>query len=292
MTSAAESARYRVGMVARLTGLSTHTLRMWEKRYAAVVPDRTPAGGRLYDDENVERLALLKRLTDRGHSIGTIAKLGTPELERMERVSSKPFRRAEPPQLVEEFIASVTSFDVGGAEQILGRASISLGPHELIDQVVNPILERVGELWEAGEMRIVHQHIACTCIRSLVISLTRTYPKSNARRVVVATPSGERHEFGILTVALLAAAHGWELIYLGADLPAEEIVFAANEAGVDAVMLSLVNESEQNEQQVGIILDSLNAGIDVVFGGRGAPRFAETRAKILGSVGDLERYLR
>ncbi len=279
-------------MVARLTGLSTHTLRMWEKRYAAVVPDRTPAGGRLYDDENVERLALLKRLTDRGHSIGTIATLQTPELERMERVSSKPFRRAEPPQLVDEFVDSILNFDVGGAEQILGRASISLGPHELIDQVVNPILKRVGEMWEAGAMRIVHQHIACTCIRSLVISLTRTYPKSNARRVVVATPSGERHEFGILTVGLLAAAHGWELIYLGADLPAEEILYAAIESNANVVMLSLVNESEQNKTQVEMIARELPVGVDLVFGGRGALRFKGTRAKILESVSDLESFLR
>ena len=78
-----DQGRYRVGMVSKLTGLSTHTLRMWEKRYAAVVPERTEAGGRLYSDADVERLRLLHTLVQSGHSIGGIANLSDDDLRRM-----------------------------------------------------------------------------------------------------------------------------------------------------------------------------------------------------------------
>ena len=85
----ADDAKYRVGMVAKMTGLSTHTLRMWEKRYAAVVPERTEAGGRLYTDADVERLRLLHTLVESGHSIGGIAKLSDVDLRRSSAFASK-----------------------------------------------------------------------------------------------------------------------------------------------------------------------------------------------------------
>ena len=79
----ADEAKYRVGMVSKMTGLSTHTLRMWEKRYATVLPKRTEAGGRLYTDADIERLRLLHKLVQSGHSIGGIAKLPDTDLRHM-----------------------------------------------------------------------------------------------------------------------------------------------------------------------------------------------------------------
>lgn len=92
----ADEAKYRVGMVSKMTGLSTHTLRMWEKRYAAVVPKRTEAGGRLYTDADVERLRLLHDLVEQGHSIGGIANLPAADLRRMAATFSRP---SSPPAL-------------------------------------------------------------------------------------------------------------------------------------------------------------------------------------------------
>ena len=85
-----DEAKYRVGMVSKMTGLSTHTLRMWEKRYAAVVPHRTDAGGRLYTDGDVERLRLLHRLVREGHAIGGIAKLPDVDLRHMAQLGRDP----------------------------------------------------------------------------------------------------------------------------------------------------------------------------------------------------------
>ncbi|MEM7610762.1 MAG: MerR family transcriptional regulator [Pseudomonadota bacterium] len=72
---------YSIGAVARLTGISTHTLRIWERRYSAIVADRTDSGRRIYSKEDIEKLALLKSLSDNGSSIGQIANLSTEELK-------------------------------------------------------------------------------------------------------------------------------------------------------------------------------------------------------------------
>ena len=83
MTSRPEttSSGYRIGAVSRLTGISPDTLRIWERRYAAVTPERSPGGGRLYGADDIARLRLMKQLVDGGDSIGAVATLGHDELQ-------------------------------------------------------------------------------------------------------------------------------------------------------------------------------------------------------------------
>jgi MerR family transcriptional regulator, light-induced transcriptional regulator len=82
--------RYRIGAVARLTGIALPTLRVWERRYQAVSPQRTPKGGRVYTREDIVRLGLLRAAVDAGHAIGTVAALSNEAIER---------RLAEAPRL-------------------------------------------------------------------------------------------------------------------------------------------------------------------------------------------------
>jgi len=77
-----DAPRYRIGAVCRLTGISQHVLRVWEKRYAVVVPERSETRRRLYRESDINRLALLKALVDRGQAIGSIAGLSNAELEQ------------------------------------------------------------------------------------------------------------------------------------------------------------------------------------------------------------------
>jgi DNA-binding transcriptional MerR regulator len=84
MTTASNDANgaYRIGAVARLTGISPDTLRIWERRYDIVEPERTPKGGRLYSQQDVTRLTMIKTLVDQGHAISTVANLSAEELNR------------------------------------------------------------------------------------------------------------------------------------------------------------------------------------------------------------------
>lgn len=77
-------ARYRIGTVARLAGLTTHVIRIWERRYAVLKPARSNAGARLYTDADVERLRSLKRVIDRGYNIGRVAALSPEDLAMLE----------------------------------------------------------------------------------------------------------------------------------------------------------------------------------------------------------------
>lgn len=272
-------------MVAKLTGLSTHTLRMWEKRYAAVVPERTEAGGRLYSDADVERLRLLHTLVESGHSIGGIAKLPDNELRQMAAAFPAPaadLASEHLPELRARVMTAIERLHVDDAERLLSSAALGTEPVEFLQGVVAPIMVEVGDRWERGELRIAHEHACSTVMRALLFSLMRLYPAADAkRRAVVATPAHEDHELGALMVAMLGAMHGWSVLYLGPNLPAEEIAYAVGDTGAKLLMISITNLDEESARaEVGAIDAAIPANVKILAGGRAAVAPAGSRVEI------------
>ncbi|MBT8470273.1 MAG: MerR family transcriptional regulator [Deltaproteobacteria bacterium] len=292
----ADEAKYRVGMVSKMTGLSTHTLRMWEKRYVAVLPKRTEAGGRLYTDADVERLRLLHELVRSGHSIGGIAKLADADLRNMAAsFTAQPSQPAVQhlPELRSRVMNAIEQLRMQDAEQMLSRAALSTEPGEFLQTVVAPVLVEIGDRWRRGELRIVHEHAGSTVMRGLLFSLMRLYPSSDSRRrAVVATPAKEDHELGALMVAMLAAMHGWSVLYLGPDLPAEEIAYAVNDTKADLLMVSITNlKPADSEREIAAIEAGIPKSVKVLVGGRAASALPESRAQILRDLAVLEAEL-
>jgi DNA-binding transcriptional MerR regulator/methylmalonyl-CoA mutase cobalamin-binding subunit len=288
--------KYRVGMVSKLTGLSTHTLRMWEKRYAAVVPQRTKAGGRLYTDADVDRLRLLHDLVQSGHSIGGIAKLSDAELRQMAAafpsVSSEPALRHHP-AVRARVMEAIEELRIEDAERVLSRAALSTEPAEFFKDVLGPILIEVGDRWERGELRIAHEHACSSVMRGLLFALMRLYPAPDARRrAVVATPAREDHELGALMVAMLATMHGWSALYLGPNLPAEEIAYAVTRTEADLLMLSITNLSPAEcERQIAAIERTIPERVQMVVGGRAARVPSQSEARVETDLAVLEAAL-
>jgi methanogenic corrinoid protein MtbC1 len=292
----AGEAKYRVGMVSKMTGLSTHTLRMWEKRYAAVLPKRTEAGGRLYTDADVERLRLLHKLVQSGHSIGGIANLPDADLRGMTAAApatSIQTASQHLPELRGRVMAAIERLQIQEAEQMLTSAALSTEPCEFLKSVVGPILVEIGERWERGELRIVHEHACSTLMRGLLFSLMRLYPANDAqRRVVVGTPAKEDHELGAMMVAMLAAMHGWSVLYLGPDLPAEEIAYAVNDTKADLLMLSVTNlKQKASQKEVAAIEKSIPEHVRILVGGRAANALPESRVQVERDLALVEAEL-
>lgn len=281
-----------------MTGLSTHTLRVWEKRYGAVVPLRTEAGGRLYTDADVRRLRVLRSLVQSGHAISGIAHLGEEDLERMAAaLSAVGPPAARPERFVDvqaQFLEAISALRMDEAEQLLSRVALSTEPSEFLHHLVGPILTEVGELWEEGKLRIVHEHACSTVMRGLLFSLMRLYSLTDARRaVVVATPKGEQHELGALMAAMLAAMHGWRVLYLGTDLPAEEIAYAAVDSGAELLLLSITSLSAVDAMhEVATIERVAPDSVRILIGGRAAVRPSESRVEASEELSDAEALLR
>jgi DNA-binding transcriptional MerR regulator/methylmalonyl-CoA mutase cobalamin-binding subunit len=239
--------RYPIRAVARLTGLTADTLRSWERRYRVVSPVRDPRG-RLYSGTDVKRLQLLAAAVERGHPIGRLASKADEELEAL--IAARTAARADDEAQGDDaqgdvalstLLTALGRFDAASVERELNRLSLALKPRDLVHRVIFRFLKHVGDEWHANRLNIAQEHLLSGAVRNLLGAMVRLYSKEDVpRRLLFATPSGERHEFGILAAAMLAASGGLGVTYIGADVPARLIVDSAARSGVDVVVLGLI----------------------------------------------------
>ena len=240
-----------INFVARQTGLSVQVIRVWEKRYGAVQPVRADNNRRLYTEEDVERLRLLRDATQAGHAIGQIATASLEELQRLVQETPPIPRpgaktRGEESEkvasgLIEHAIVSIADLDVRSFRKLLDRAAVELGSPAVLQRFIAPLAERVGELWRAGDFTIAQEHFASAQITDFLATFARPYAENvTAPHLVLATPPGQLHELGAIIVAAAARSHGWRTTYLGAALPVEEMVGALRNLQPRALGLSIV----------------------------------------------------
>jgi MerR family transcriptional regulator, light-induced transcriptional regulator len=251
-----------------MTGLGLDTLRAWERRYEAVVPGRTDRG-RLYTDADVARLRRLAELVRRGHAIGTVAGLPDADLDR--RIASTGVQPEVGPGPAVADLAPVIDaldrYDLDAIEAILNRHAVVLPARDLVFAVVVPLLQEIGRRWEAGTLRPSQEHLISAIIRSVLGGLLRVTSRPGAApRIVLATLAGERHELGLLCAGLLAASAGHDVVYLGPDLPAVDIVHAATAAGAQVVMIAATTSAPVPRREVHKLL-TLPPEVELWVGG-------------------------
>ena len=271
-------AQYPIQLVARLTGLSAHVIRIWEQRYRAVEPQRTATKRRLYSQREIERLNLLRDLTHAGHSIGQVARLPTDQLGKLAAPPDLQARAmhtlAEPPKrlsLLDECVAAIKSLDSHALNAALKRGSAELGAMGVLQRVVAPLSQTIGDLWRDGNLTSAHEHFASSALRVFLGNAVKPFgAMDDAPVLVVATPAGQVHELGALLVGATASNLGWRVTYLGASLPAEEIAGAARQGGARAVALSLVypEDDPRLAGELTRLRESLPAEVPLLVGGR------------------------
>lgn len=228
---------YSLGAVVKLTGLSEHTIRAWERRYGAVKPARTDKGTRRYTQAEVARLRLLHSAVDAGHRIGDLAELSDAEIE--ERLALLTESAPRPARA--EVMEALERLDLPDVERVLGLQLSVLGPELFARELAAPLLREVGDRWERGETTIAAEHLLSSVTRGVLGAALRAGPRRDgAPHIVFTTPEGERHELGVLIAAVTAVGAGARATYLGPDLPVDEVARAAAATGAEAVALSVV----------------------------------------------------
>lgn len=284
-------AHQAIKVVARRTGLSAHVIRIWEKRYGAVEPERTGTNRRLYSDDQIERLSLLRDITQSGHSIGHVAKLPTDKLRELARqahgtnghTARALAAAADAPTVLDECVAAVKSLDARALDATLKRAATELGAQGLLQRVVAPLAQTIGDLWRDGTITAAHEHFASAVIRIFLGHAAQPFAGTDSAPViVVATPTGQIHELGALLVGAAAANLGWHVTYLGASLPAAEIAGAARQNRARAVALSLVypEDDPRLEGELTLLRELLPPEVALLAGGRAMPAYLDAIEKI------------
>jgi methanogenic corrinoid protein MtbC1 len=256
---------YPIRAVTRFTGLTADAIRVWERRYGAVKPVRTAGQARRYSADEVRRLLLLHEAVRRGHSIGDVARLPDADLRALLEQSSVLRRTRDTlagsgdleqdgvaaEGIVQEYLGAVSRFETRRSLEVLGTAATMMLPERFLSDVALPILDEVGTRWSRADMSVAQEHVASAQVRAFLSSLLRMAPAPvvGARRVLVGTPAGHRHEMGALMAAYVATVRGWDAVYVGPDLPLEELALAVGMARADLVMLSLICDVPPRERK-------------------------------------------
>ena len=296
--------RFPIKTVAQKTGLSAHVIRAWEKRYQVVQPMRTDTNRRLYSEEDIHRLYLLGKATQSGHSISSISDLDIESLRQLlsntmveednEVGVSKEWKSSEVETHFKNCLEAIKDFDGGRFEENLLRASIELTQPELIKNLILPIIHSIGEQWKDGSLRVMHEHLATAVLKPFLHNQRIAYrPSSNAPSIIISTPIGQMHELGALIIALIAASQGWRVVYLGPNLPAEEIASATVLKKSDIVLLSTVYPA--NDPYLGQEMEKLRAllpsSVKIIIGGRVSESYAGIINKIDAlQINDLDEF--
>jgi len=273
-------------VVAERVGLSPHVIRVWERRYGAIDPERTDTNRRTYSEAQVERLQLLKLVTDAGRRIGLVAKMSTEDLRQLANSvmnQSSTGHRSSRAEIIDRCIDAIDRLDADALELALSDAYKYLGSQGALQLVMAPLLELIGEKWRDGSITAAHEHFASAIVRQSLGMRTRSFTGSgNGPVLVVATPAAQLHELGALLIAVSAGNLGWRVVYLGASLPAADIASAVIRSNAKALALSIVYPADDPDLagELTTLRQLLPTEINIVVGGRSMGSYLPTLRSI------------
>lgn len=227
-----------IASVERETGLSKDTLRVWERRYGFPNPGRDANGERLYALAQVRALSRIKRLMDRGHRPGKLLALDEAALAALDALGdTRAVTYVDAP--LDEWMRLVRQHDTDGLARQFHSEIAKRGLASFVQDVVAPLITRVGEAWSRNEIGIFEEHLFSEHLKKLFrTTLANMAPQAGSPRVLLTTLSGEEHTLGLLMVEALLTVEDAYPLTLGPQTPIDEIVRAAQLKQVDAVCLS------------------------------------------------------
>ncbi len=253
MSKSTNESEYPIAAVSKLTGVSCHALRVWERRYGYPVPSRSASGHRRYGHEQVLTLRKITELAQHdGRPISDLiadAKDGKIFVEREETLGTDD--SIAPEHAVADFLECVIEGDFANGDRAFERLRVSLGTDELIAQVVAPALTETGERWFRRRCAVYQERCVSGYLRrklDAMIEHARAENSTPKHTVLIGAVQGDRHEGGVLIANLLLEAAGWQVINLGVDLPVSEFARAVEHLRPNALALSFVLSRNVNKR--------------------------------------------
>lgn len=266
-----------IAAVERETGINKETLRVWERRYGFPSPWRDAAGERLYPQEQLQKLRLIKRLMEAGHRPGRIVGAPAAELSALLQPVAGAAVKAQAGAEAHEVAACAAllqQHDVDGLRRTLSQVVLRRGLAGAVTEVFAPLTTRIGELWMSGEVQVFQEHIYSESLQLTLRQAIQALPAQAAGagpRVLLTTLPGEGHVLGLLMAEALLSLEGAVCLSLGAQTPLDQLAAAAEVHRADVVALSFSVQLSSRAVQEGLVaLRALLPASVVIWAGGGS----------------------
>lgn len=296
MSDVPDGVNYNSKAVVKQTGLKADTLRAWERRYGLPAPERSSGGHRLYSQRDVDTIKWLVARQHEGLSIGRAVQLwrqiqadgrdplksATPVASRAVPAPARRLRGGTIEQLQEEWLDACLMYDEGQTERIVAEAFSLYSPEVVSLEFLRRAVAKVGDLWYQNKVTVQQEHFCSELVvRRLESLVMAAPPPTRPGRILAACPPGENHVIGLLLVTFLLRRSGWEVVYLGANVPVERL-----EVTVDVTEPQLVLLAAQQLHSAATLVEMAQAlhvkGIPAAYGGLIFNLLPELRTRITG----------
>lgn len=239
-------AQYSIKDLEYLSGIKAHTIRIWEKRYKLLAPERSDTNIRFYSNEDVRRILNVAQLVKSGYKISNVALFDDAKLQT--EVLRQNKNLLDPDKNMDQLLLLTLNMDTLGFDRLLNEIIQENGFSKTIENVVFPFCERIGILWQAGSIFVVHEHFVSNLIRNLLlIESTKFDNQLSEKSMLFFLPEGELHELGLLYAHYLAAQNGFESIYLGQSVPFIDLSNLLMNSQFDFICTTFINAIEKTE---------------------------------------------
>ncbi|WP_109300460.1 MerR family transcriptional regulator [Aquimarina sp. AU474] len=208
-----------------LCGIKAHTIRIWEKRYNLLSPDRTETNIRTYNLKSLQKLLNVTYLVNSGYKISRISKLNEEEIN--EYVRSIVSDTSTKNQAINSFKIAMLNYDLelflGTYEQLERKRNF----RQIFTDVFIPLLKEIGLLWQTDTISPAHEHFVTNLIKQKLLlnieKLQYIKPSKTDKAFILFLPENEIHELGLLYINYEILLQGYRAIYLGPSIPLDSL---------------------------------------------------------------------
>lgn len=215
---------YSIKELERLSGIKAHTIRIWEKRYSLIHPQRTSTNIRFYSDEDLKKIMNVSALNNHGIKISKIADMSGEEINR--HVFSITDTQSSASAYIEQLVLAMVDLEEEQFDKILTSLVKKFGFERAITEGIYPFLEKIGILWQTKNITPAQEHFISNLIRQKVIVAIDGLPlqTNSKKRAVIFLPEHEQHEIGLLFNYYLTRYAGFRCYYLGQSVPHNDLI--------------------------------------------------------------------
>ena len=215
--------KYSIKDLETLSGIKAHTIRIWEKRYGVITPDRTDTNIRTYCDGDLKKLLNIALLNNHGLKISKISKLKYEDL--CQEVEKLAINETSYDTYIDRLIVAMVDIDRPKFEMLVKEATDNMGFEDTCINVLYPFLQKIGVMWMAESITPAQEHfVSNLIIQKMYVATDKLYsPEVKEKKAIFFLREGELHEMGLLFYRYLMKKRNVEAIYLGQSVPFEDL---------------------------------------------------------------------
>ena len=247
---------YSIKDLEKLTGIKAHTIRIWEKRYNVIDPDRTDTNIRRYNDSALKKILLISSLNSQGEKISKLAELSLPELH--EKVNERLSRNSGMELFIDQLVVSMVDIDEHSFSQQLKDLINWFGIERTLTEIFFPFCEKIGVMWLIDKIHPAHEHFISNMVRQKLFAEVDKLPVptgKDVKNVILFLREDELHDIGLLFYHFLFRKAGYNTIYLGQNMPLDDLEQVAQFHDADIIATAMVTKISETNTQIWI--DSL-----------------------------------